>query len=72
MDNSTGGGSEVGFKSGGDTHQEMGAGNFMGDMTDNSAGGLGADGAQFAAGEQAAAGGDVTDNVDIGSINISS
>ncbi|WP_319467841.1 hypothetical protein [uncultured Pseudodesulfovibrio sp.] len=72
MTDRTGGGTEVGFKSGGDTHQEMGAGNFMGDMTDNSAGGWGADGEQFAAGEQGAVGGDVTDNVDIGAINISS
>ncbi|WP_320170664.1 hypothetical protein [Maridesulfovibrio sp.] len=59
-------------KSGGDVVQLQGVGGYMGDMTDNSNEGWGADGDQASSGSQSGTGGDATDNVDIGSINISS
>ncbi|WP_320170665.1 hypothetical protein [Maridesulfovibrio sp.] len=60
------------LKSGGDVVQMQGVGSYMGDMTDNSNEGWGADGDQKSHGNQTGTGGDATDNVDIGSINISS
>ncbi len=71
-DDMTGGGVAVGGKSGGDTHQGMMVGTGAGDQADNSQDGWGTLTEQGAMGGQAAMGGEVTDNVDIGSINISS
>ncbi|WP_319467845.1 hypothetical protein [uncultured Pseudodesulfovibrio sp.] len=72
MSDFTSGEVDTGLKRGGDTHQGMEAGTFAGNQADNSDGGWGTVTDQAAMGAQGAMGGDVTDNVDIGSINISS
>ncbi|WP_320170663.1 hypothetical protein [Maridesulfovibrio sp.] len=59
-------------KSGGDILQGQCIGSYMGSQADNSNEGWGTSGDQADSGSQSGIGGDVTDNVDIGSINISS